>query len=208
MKTNKLGTIDDLLSSIRFQRTFLITARLCFSRHLLSDRIDMITFNSPFRKGKVEVVVAWTSSLDFSERSTPLPPFFNRSYTKRGGLSGWTLALNFRRNNKLFRNNCEIRDVAFHSRKQFPRCSNVTRDSFDSLTTPSTLFFSSLPIQIGLDRGFEAEGGGSFSSSTDVVEDVARASAETHPSILRLARACEVGKLLQRRLTSIIITVA
>lgn len=126
---------------------FLITARLCFSRHLLSDRIDMITFNSPFRKGKVEVVVAWTSSLDFSERSTPLPPFFNRSYTKRGGLSGWTLTLNFRRNNKLFRNNCEIRDVAFHSRKQFPRCSNVTRDSFDSLTTPSTLFFSSLPIQ-------------------------------------------------------------
>lgn len=58
VKTNKLGTIDDLLSSIRFQRTFLITARLCFSRHLLSDRIDMITFNSPFRKGKVEVVVA------------------------------------------------------------------------------------------------------------------------------------------------------
>lgn len=52
------------------------------------------------------------------------------------------------------------------------------------------------------------ESDGSFSSRTDVAEDVVGVSAETHPSILRLARACEVGKLLQRRLTSIIITVA
>ena len=59
-----------------------------------------------------------------------------------------------------------------------------------------------------IESGCRIESDGSFSSRTDVAEDVVGVSAETHPSILRLARACEVGKLLQRRLTSIIITVA
>lgn len=96
-KTNK--NIDDL-SSIRFQGTDISYHRSVML--FATPPCDTITFfNSPFRKGKVEVVVAWTSSLDFSERS---PPFFLIEATRNeAGYRVKTLALNLRRNNKVFR---------------------------------------------------------------------------------------------------------